>query len=510
MTDRIDGELDGTRLNRRKFLERSGKAAAAAALASQSAWLAACGSSSSRSGASNADWSKLAKMLHGRLLTPGGPGYSTSALPYNKLYTSVRPRGIAKCVDASDARTALLWAEQTGERFTVMSGGHSYAGYSTSTGLVIDMSGLNTVSFDHSSDQVKIGVGVRNHQLFSTLPPLHVGLPHGRCPVTGVGGFVLGGGFGFTSRTMGTLCDTLVRTELVTASGDMLTCDAQENPDLYWACRGGTGGNFGINTSYTLQTHPLPDRVSVYQIKWPWAEAPAAVAALQKMMLSAPDQLGCRIGLGATGLKHKTFSAETLGEYVGPVAHLRELLAPVLASAKATSVTIKEVPLAQGIEFLAADVPYDRFASKSSYAVDAFSDAAISTLIGELDRIPGSSNTGGDGIAIFCLGGAVNRVPADATAYVHRTARFLINFEATWEASDTPEVVSANQRWLQSIYASMQPYVLPNSYQNWPDPTLGDWESAYFGSNLKRLTQVKAKYDPRDRFTYAQAVPLSV
>jgi FAD/FMN-containing dehydrogenase len=510
MTDLVDIDLGSATLNRRKFLERSGKAAAAAAIAAQPAWLAACGSSSSHSGASNADWSKLAKLLHGRLLTPGGPGYSTSALPYNKLYTSVRPRGIAKCADASDARTALLWAEQAGEEFTVMSGGHSYAGFSTSRGLVIDMSGLNTLTFDHSSDQVKIGVGVRNHQLFTALPPLHVGLPHGRCPVTGVGGFVLGGGFGFTSRTMGMLCDTLVRTELITATGDVLTCDAQQNPDLYWASRGGTGGNFGINTSYTLQTHPLPDKVSVYQIKWPWADAAAAVAALQKMMLNGPDQLGCRIGLGATGLKHKTFSAETLGEYVGPVAHLRELLAPVLASAKATSVTIKEVPLAEGIKFLAADVPYDRFASKSSYAVDPFSDAALSTLVRQLDRIPGSSNTGGNGIAIFCLGGAVNRVPTAATAYVHRTARFLINFEATWEATDTPEVVSANEHWLQSIYDSMQPYVLPNSYQNWPDPTLGDWKSAYFGSNLKRLTQVKAKYDPRDRFKYAQSLPLSV
>jgi FAD/FMN-containing dehydrogenase len=324
-----------------------------------------------------------------------------------------------------------------------------------------------------------------------------------------VGGFVLGGGFGFTSRTMGTLSDTLVRTEIITASGDVLTCDAQNHPDLYWACRGGAGGNFGINTSYTLQTHPLPDKVSVYQVKWHWSDAAAMVSALQKMMLSAPDQLGCRIGLGATGLKQRTFSAETLGEYVGPVGHLRELLAPVLASAKPTEVTIKEVPLADGIRFLAADVPYDRFASKSSYAVDPFSDAALSTLIRQLDRIPGSSNSGGNGIAIFCLAGAVNRVPADATAYVHRNARFLINFEATWEASDTPQVVSANQRWLESLYGSMQPFVLPQSYQNWPDRTLGDWQSAYYRSNLKRLTQVKAKYDPHDRFKYAQSVPLS-
>ena len=440
----------------------------------------------------------------------GEPGYATSAQSYNKLYSSVRPTGIAVCADAGDARAALLWAKQTGETFTLMSGAHSYAGFSTCRGLIIDLSKLNALHFDPSHGQVTIGVGVHNRQLFAALPPQHVGLPHGRCPHTGVGGFVLGGGFGFTSRTMGTLSDTLVRTDIITASGDMLTCDAQHHPDLYWACRGGAGGSFGINTSYTLQTYPLPQRVSVYKMEWPWSEAAPALTALQAMMLKAPDELGCRIGLGATGLKHKTFVANTLGEYVGPVGHVRELLAPALAAAKPTSVTIKEVPLVAAVQFLAANVPFDRFAAKSSYAVDAFSDGAVSTLIRGVEQIPGSSNSGGSGIAIFCLGGAVNRVAADATAYVHRNARFLINFEATWEASDTASVVSANLNWLESIYRSLQPFVLPQSYQNWPDRTLKDWASAHYGSNLKRLTRVKAKYDPHDVFKYAQSVPLSV
>jgi hypothetical protein len=182
----------------------------------------------------------------------------------------------------------------------------------------------------------------------------------------------------------------------------------------------------------------------------------------------------------------------------------------VIASTKPATVTIKEVPIAGAVKFLAADVPYDQFAAKSSYAVDAFSGAAVSTLLDQLQRIPGSSNSGGTGIAIFCLGGAVNRVPADATAYVHRDARFLINYEITWEASDSPSVVAAQEAWMQSIHRSLQPFVLPQSYQNWPDRTLEEWRSAYYGSNLKRLTEVKAKHDPHDHFTYQQSVPLSV
>src|SRR4051794_20196793 len=195
-------DADERTLDRREFLERSGKVAVAAAVASQPAWLAACGSShhhaasASTTAASPADWSHLAKLLHGQLLMAGDPAYAKTAKPYNELYSAVRPHGIAVCADAADARQALLWAKETGQTFTVMSGSHSYAGYSTCRGLVIDMSRLNKLHFDPSDGRVKIGVGVRNHQIFSALPPHHVGLPHGRCPHTGVGGFVLGGGFG--------------------------------------------------------------------------------------------------------------------------------------------------------------------------------------------------------------------------------------------------------------------------------------------------------------------------
>ena len=203
---------------------------------------------------------------------------------------------------------------------------------------------------------------------------------------------MLGGGFGFTSRTQGTLSDTLVRTDVITASGDMLTCDSSHNSDLFWACRGGPGGSFGINTSYTLQTHPLPEKVSVYKIDRPWSEAPKMLAALQRMMLHRPRRAGMPDRPRRDPAEAQAPRGEHAREYVGPVGRLREPLAPVIAAAKPTAVEIKEVPIARGVQFLAADVPFDRFAAKSSYALEPSSDAAIATLIRELDRIPGSTN----------------------------------------------------------------------------------------------------------------------
>ncbi len=440
----------------------------------------------------------------------GDRRYATSAVPYNALYRSIRPVGIALCADESDARKALLWARETGETFTVMSGGHSYAGYSTCRGLVIDLSHLNGVSFNARDGRLTVGVGARNAQLYAILPQHRVGLPHGRCPDAGMGGYVLGGGFGFTSRSLGMFCDHLVSTEIITASGEAPSCDSQHDSDLFWACRGGAGGSFGINTSYTFQTRPFPERVSVFQIKWPWSDAAEVLHATQALMRDAPEELGAQMGFGAAGLQHRQFIAYVLGEYDGPVTELRNLLDPLLATGQPTLVKIEELSHADAIRFLADNIPSDEFAAKSSYAIEPFSAKAIDTFVEVVGEVPGSSNPGGTGIAIFCLGGAVNRVAPADTAYVHRTARFLINYEASWEASDARGVVEANKRWLQSAYDALQPYVLPSSYQNWPDRTLSNWPSAYYGTNLMRLTQAKARYDPHNLFRYAQSIPQSV
>jgi hypothetical protein len=374
---------------------------------------------------------------------------------------------------------------------------------------VIDLSQLDLVR-PESDGRLKIGVGIVNQQIFDALAPLQAGLPHGRCPNTGVGGFVLGGGFGFTSRTMGMLSDTLRETEIITASGDILTCSESQNADLFWACRGGAGGSFGINTSYTLQTVPLPKTVSVYKITWPYSDASEALPALQQMMVDAPNELGCRIGLGKSGMKGRmTEGMDTIGEYVGPSSELRELLDPVIKTGRPTDVTIKDVGLLDATAFLAADIPAGRFAARSSYAVDPFPDAAVDRLIRHIDAWPGSTNRDGAGIAIFCLGGEVNEVPADATAYPHRTARFLINVETTWRRTDPEGLVRENRDWLNALWEAMQPDVLPSSYQNWPDRDLENWESAYFGSNLQRLTEIKKRYDSDNVFRYQQSVPLS-
>jgi FAD/FMN-containing dehydrogenase len=159
----------------------------------------------------------------------------------------------------------VLWAKANGMPLAIRSGGHSYAGYSTTSGLLIDVSSMNEVGAPDVEGRVRMGGGARNANVYAGLRPANRSITHGRCEGVGVAGLVLGGGIGFSQRRRGLTCDQLVETEIVTAAGERLVCNEKENADLVWACRGGGGGNFGVNVSVTFQTFPV-DVMTVFKL----------------------------------------------------------------------------------------------------------------------------------------------------------------------------------------------------------------------------------------------------
>jgi FAD/FMN-containing dehydrogenase len=459
------------------------------------------------------DWAELARRLRGRLLRPGDPGYERAGLPYNRRYAGIRPGGVAVCAGARDAAAALLWAREQDVEFAVRSGGHSYAGYSASRGLVISMSEMNSIRLDRASMMVTAGSGALNRELYAATAGSGIAVPCGRCPTVALGGLLLGGGFGFSSRHWGLTCDQLLETEVVTADGEILRVSRDCHPDLFWACQGGGGGNFGINTGYALRAHPVGN-VSVYRIDWAWKHAREALAAMLDRMATAPSAMSCRVGADISGGGHATGGSavrggSALGLLFGPAEELRALLAPVLAAAPARSVLIEDRNYTSAQAFLARDVPAGSFASKSRFLSHAMPDAGIETLVRWTEHWPGSSNPDGGGATIFAWGGAIGQVPAGATAFVHRAPAFLMDNETTWTGRDTPRTRSANLDWLAGIYAALAPYGTSQAYQNFTDPALKDWASAYYGSNLARLSAVKRAYDPDDVFRFPQSIPES-
>lgn len=511
-SDRVDSPGAHHRTDRRSFLVASSRAASVAGLAVLLDGAApALAARSRNAGPSLRQWRMLARSLRGQLVLPSDARYDRVAPPYDKRYAGERPLGVVLAADTADVQTALNFARHTGIRPIPRSGGHSYAGYSTGSGLVISLERMKSISVD-SSGRVHIQPGARNSDIYAALPAHGVVVPYGRCPTVGVGGFVLGGGFGFNSRKIGTASDNLLSTEVVTADGEVRTASATSEPELFWACRGGGGGNFGIHTAFIMRSQPAPS-FSVYSITWTDSDAVAAFEAVQRAVARGPDGFSCRIGIDLAGRPpHVQLSARAIGQYWGPASELADLLAPVIKAARPLTVTIRPESYLGAVKFLEDEVPVGRFTEKSAYLpalplppIGEF----VSTAIKHLRRWPGSSNRSAVGLAMFAWGGAMNRVNPAATAFVHRDASWLFVVGASWSQKDTSSRVASNLRWLDGLSDALGRYSNGQAYQNFIDPALGDWQRAYYATNFKRLIAAKRRYDPEALFQFKQGIPLT-
>jgi FAD/FMN-containing dehydrogenase len=450
-------------------------------------------------------WRQLRLLLRGRVLRPGDDGFDMAVQPNNLRYACVLPRGTARCETREDVAAAIAWCRDYDMPFAVRSGGHSYAGYSTTYGLMLDMTPMQAIGFDPASGLATVAGGALNTAVYAALRQNNAAITHGRCPTVGAAAFLLGGGIGFNMRRAGLACDQIVRTELVTADGQVRVADERQNPELYWACRGGGGGNFGVSTSFTLQTFPATP-LTVFSVQWtrdPEAVARALLSALER----APDALGSRVSLGAVTpaerAQGKDVTVNVIGQLVGTARELRDIL-PSLDTAD--EVSIKETSYWDGQAFLeeAGDPTY--YQERSAFVVRPLGDDALAEGFRWLRAWPG---TGGYcDLRFFQTGGAMNRVAPAATAFAHRDSIWLMVVGLYWDGKDdaSPAVMRRAHDWQNGFYQAMLPYTGRGAYVNFPDPSLADWRRAYYGGNLDRLAAVKAAVDPTNVFQFPQAV----
>src|SRR5437899_3822116 len=209
--------------------------------------------------ASSPNWQALSSRLSGRLLRPGSSDYAAAAPLYNPRYdNAVQPAAIARCASSDDVAACVRFAADNAVPFAVRSGGHSYTGTSTSTGLVIDVRPMSQVAVSTTDGQARVGAGAQLVDVYSRLANRGVGLAAGSCPSVGIAGLTLGGGVGVLVRAWGLTSDQLVAAEAVTADGAVRMVDAKHEQDLLWALRGGGGGTFGVITALTFATHAAP------------------------------------------------------------------------------------------------------------------------------------------------------------------------------------------------------------------------------------------------------------
>ncbi|MET9886643.1 FAD-binding oxidoreductase [Streptomyces sp. NPDC006430] len=454
-------------------------------------------------GASEADWQRLEKTVAGRVLRPGASGFRAASAPFNTRFASTAPSGVVSAANHADVRHAIEWARDTGVHLVARSGGHSYAGHSVTSGLVVDLSALNRVSVDGTTGLVTAAGGARMADVYAAVQPHEMAFALGNGASVGIAGLTLGGGSSSTSRKLGLTADALVRTTLMTADGQVLTCDEQENPDLYWACRGGGGGNFGINLSFTFRATAVSD-VSTCLLLWEGGDAPRAFAAVQEVALRAPDEFSVRLGVSAAGGSDPVVSA--VGLHLGPASELRDLLAPVLAAVRPVREDIADRTFWEAKDYLLHETSGGPFAVRTNFATGPLPAEAVAAVLARLERRPGSDNPDGCGLALYTWGGAINRVAPADTAFVHRDARFLVSMDTSWAEHDGPATVEANLRWLAGLREAVAPYVTDGAYQNFIDPDLPDWRTAYYGANYPRLVEIKKRVDPDGFFSFGQSI----
>lgn len=451
---------------------------------------------------SESDWSALAKAVSGRVLRPGDPGFGPASTPFNERFAAVTPAGVVTVADTADIRTAIRWARSVGIHAVARCGGHSYAGNSVSTGLVIDLSRLNTVTVDASTGLVRVGGGATMADIYAAIQPYEMAYALGNGATVGIAGLTLGGGYGATSRVHGLTADALVETTVLTADGELLRCDANENPDLFWACRGGGGGNFGINTSFTFQAQPVSN-CATYRLLFGRSAAEQVFTCAQQIVRSAPDEFAARTGISTTGSDP---IVSVIGQYLGPATELREILDPLLSLAVPHRADIRDRTYWEAKDDLLHETAGGAFAARTSILTEPLPEAGIETMLALIDVWPGSGNPDGGGAALFSWGGAVNRVGVRETAFPHRDAMFLLALDTSWLTSDSASTVERNLSWLADLAEALAPYGNGHSYLNFTDPDLESWRAAYYGVNYPRLVEVKRRHDPHRFFTVTQGI----
>ena len=444
--------------------------------------------------------------FRGSLIGPPGKDYDEARALYNGMIDK-RPKLIARCTDAADVLAAVNYGRENKLLVAIRGGGHSGPGLgSCDGGLVIDLSQMRSVRVDPSNRSVRVDPGCTAADLDHATHAFGLAVPLGIVGSTGVAGLTLGGGTGYLTRKHGLTIDNLLEVDMVLADGSFVTANKDKYADLFWAVRGG-GGNFGVVTSFLFQAHPV-QVVFAGPIFWDAKDAKKVMRTYRDFIANAPEELGLFVGLKSVPptdpfpKEHWSKRACALiGAFDGPVADGQKLMASLLEKLPAPLFNwMGEMP------WPAINGLFDPFFPKGLQwywkgdFVKALSDEAIDVHIANALKAP----------TAFCLmhlypiDGAVRRVAKDATPWAARDASWSMVIAGI---SSDPNDAGALRTWGRAYWESIHPFNLKGAYVNFMDADEGDNRiELSYGDNYKRLSAIKAKYDPNNLFRVNQNI----
>ena len=443
----------------------------------------------------------------GQQFRPGDDAYDDARAIYNALIDK-RPAVIARCSGVADVIDAVSLAREKNLPLAVRCGGHSVAGKGTcDDGVLIDLSGMKGVQVDPKARVARVNAGVLAGELDRETQLFGLATPTGRVTTTGVGGFTLGGGYAWTSPKHGLACDNMISAQVVTADGRILTASEDENADLLWGLRGGSG-NFGVVTSYEFRLHELGPIVMAGLVMHPIDSGRAIARAWRDWIESVPEAVCSMLGI-LRAPPEPFVPTELQGEpvlgilamYAGGDDEGEEVLRPLKQD-----IGPPAVDLIDRIPYMAFQAIIDPFSPKGllnyhrGVHLTALSDDAIDAYVEHGARVGSPLSQA----ALFRHGGAISRVPEDATAASHREAPYMWHPIAAWsDPADTEREIA----WVREYSAAMEPFSTGGVYLNFEqDEGEQHVREGYSPEKYARLVALKDTYDPENLFRINQNI----
>ncbi len=448
---------------------------------------------------------ELKRRVRGRVVLPGDPQYDDVRKIWNAMIDR-RPAVIVQCKDADDVPHAIQWARQNGIEMSIRGAGHNIAGNAVCEGgAMIDLSTMKNVRVDPGKRRAYVEPGATLADLDEAAQAHGMATPVGINSTTGISGLTLGGGFGWLTRKHGMTIDNLLSAELVTANGKKVRASESENGDLFWAIRGG-GGNFGVVTQFEFSLHPVGPQVLAGLIVFPLEQAKQVLRHYREFVASAPEELSVWVVLRqAPPLPFLPKEVHGKGIvvlaifYGGHVAEGEKLIAPLRGFGNAYGEHVGAQPYLQWQKaFDPLLTPGARNYWKS-HNFRELRDEALDTMIEFAKRLPSPQCE----IFIGHIAGAANRVPADAMAYGHRDARFVLNVHGRWDVAVQD---AACIGWARAFFEATTPYASGGAYVNFMTEDESGRVAAAYGANHARLVDIKRKHDPDNVFHLNQNI----
>jgi FAD/FMN-containing dehydrogenase len=443
--------------------------------------------------------------LRGSLLQPADPEYDSGRAIWNAMIER-RPALIARCAGTADVRACVAFARDHALPLAVRGGGHNIGGSALcDDGLVIDLSQMRSVHVDPDARRAWVGGGATLRDFDHEAQAYGLAAPLGINSTTGVAGLTLGGGFGWLSRMMGLTVDSLVGAEIVTADGQRRHIGPSQEPDLFWAIRGG-GGNFGVVTQFEFALQPVGPEVTAGLIVFPFAQARQVMARYRDFVQAMGDDMSVWAVLR---------KAPPL-PFLPPEVHGTNIVAlapfsPLRPEAVAASIDQLR-GFGQAVGEHVGAVPYTAWQQVfdplltpgarnywKSHNFTTLSDAALDTIV----RYAGDLPTPQSEIFLGQIGGKANALPPEATAYPHRNVMFAMNVHTRWtDPGDDQRCVA----WARDFFGASAPYASGSVYINFLTQEEDSRIKEAYGPNYDRLTRVKQQYDPRNLFHFNQNI----